>query len=403
MKLIKRKHYLEKIGLYLDKPIIKVLTGMRRVGKSTILQSLKKELLSKKIKQKNIIWINKESLEFDFIEDYNHLYKYVKTKLDGVKGKKYLFIDEIQEISNWEKAVASIFSEKMADIILTGSNAHILSSELATYISGRYVEIPIYPLTFSEFLLFSKDQNLSIEENFNYFLKNGGLPAVNVFISDDAVTNYLNSIINTVLLKDVIKRNNIRDVQLLERLVLYLMDNVGNVTTAKSISDYFKSQRVKVSVDTIQNYIKHLESAFLFYRVPRYDIKGKKYLEYFDKLFMGDIGLRNGFIGYKDKDISGILENIIFLEMKKRGYKITIGSLSGYEIDFIAEKQNDRIYIQVARSLEQEKTIQREFGNLEKISDNYKKIVLSMDKYFQKDYNGIKHKFLPDFLLEVDN
>lgn len=401
MMLIRRKNYLERIGLYLDKPIIKVITGMRRVGKSTILQSLKNELLSKKIKQKNIIWINKESLEFDFIKDYNHLYKYVKTNLADVKGNKYLFIDEIQEISNWEKAVASIFTEKMADIILTGSNAHILSSELATYISGRYVEIPIYPLTFSEFLLFSKNKQLTTEENFKYYLKYGGLPAVNIFVDEEAVDNYLNSIINTVLLKDVIKRNKIRDVELLERLVLYLMDNVGNITTAKSISDYFKSQKVKVSVDTIQNYIKYLESAFLFYRVPRYDIKGKKYLEYFDKLFMGDIGLRNGFIGYKDKDISGILENIVFLEMKKRGYKITIGTLGGYEIDFIAEKQNEKIYIQVARALEQEKTIQREFGNLEKITDNYKKIVLSMDKYFQKDYNGIEHKFLPEFLLEL--
>lgn len=396
-----RHHYLKKINMFLNKPVIKVLTGMRRVGKSTILLSLKNDLIKRGIDKKNIIWINKESLEFDFIKDSDSLYKYTKANFTSGGEKKYLFIDEIQEILNWEKAVISIFSENMADIIITGSNAHILSSELATYISGRYIEIPIYPLTFSEFLLFPRGNKGNIEDSFKKFLLFGGMPGIHLFNDDDAVYSYLNSIINTVLLKDVIRRNNIRDVQLLERLVFYLMDNCGNITTAKSISNYFKSQKVRVSVDTIQNYIHHLESAFLFYRIPRFDIKGKKYLEYFDKLYMGDIGLRNGFIGYKDKDISGILENIVLIEMKKRGYKISIGVLNGNEIDFIAEKQNERLYIQVTRNLEGDKTIKREFGNLERISDNYKKIVLSMDKFFQSDYNGIEHKYLPDYLLEA--
>jgi len=398
---IKRQNYLNKINLFLNKPVIKVLTGMRRVGKSTILQSVKNDLIKKGVNEKDIIWINKESLEFDFITDSDSLYKYVKANITSAKEKKYLFIDEIQEILSWEKAVISIFSENLADIIITGSNAHILSSELATYISGRYIEIPIYPLTFSEFLLFPRGDKGNIEDSFKKYLRFGGMPGIHLFYDDDAVYSYLNSIISTVLLKDVIKRNNIRDVQLLEKLVFYLMDNCGNITTAKSISNYFKSQKVRVSVDTIQNYIHHLESAFLFYRVPRFDIKGKKYLEYFNKLYMGDIGLRNGFIGYKDKDISGILENIVLLEMKERGYKNSIGVLNGNEIDFIAEKQNERLYIQVARNLEEERTIKREFGNLERISDNYKKIVLSMDKYFQSDYNGIEHKYLPDYLLET--
>lgn len=399
--IVKRDFYIKKIKLYLDKPVIKVLTGMRRVGKSTLLLTLKNELIKNNIDEKNIIWINKESLEFDFITDYKNLYQYVKSAFPSNKGKKYLFIDEIQEIVSWEKAVISIFTENIADIIITGSNAHLLSSELATFISGRYVEIPIYPLSFSEFLQFPGRDQISTEDNFKNFLLYGGLPGIHLFNESDAIYNYLNSIINTVLLKDVIRRNNIRDVQLLEKLVYYLMDNCGNITTAKSISNYFKSQKVRISVDTIQNYIHHLENAFLFQRVRRFDMKGKKHLEYFDKLYMGDIGLRNGFIGYKDKDISGILENIVLLEMKKRDYKISIGVLNGNEIDFIAEKKNEILYIQVCRNLEEDKTIKREFGNLEKIPDNYKKIVLSMDKYFPPDYNGIEHKFLPDFLLDM--
>ncbi len=397
--LIYRENYITTLKSYLDKPIIKVLTGMRRVGKSTILLMLRNELL-KNVGENNIIWINKESLEFEFINNYESLYKYIKSALQANANKKYVFIDEIQEIQNWEKAVVSVLAENLADIIITGSNANLLSSELATLISGRYIEIPVYPLTFSEYLLFSKDDNLSKEDNFNKFLRYGGLPGIHLFDEDSNITNYLNSIINTVLLKDVIKRNSIRDIQLLEKILYYLMDNCGNIITSKSISDYFKSQKVKISVDTVQNYIRFLESAFLFYRVSRYDIKGKKHLEYYDKLYLGDIGLRFGSIGYKDKDISGILENIVLLELKSRGYKVTIGALNANEIDFIAEKQNDRIYLQVCKNMIEEKTIQREFGNLHKIPDNYKKMVLSLDKYFPSNYDGIEHRFLPDFLLE---
>lgn len=215
-----------------------------------------------------------------------------------------------------------------------------------------------------------------------------------------AILDYLNSIINTLLLKDVVKRNNIRDVRLLEKIAQSLADNCGNITTAKSISDYFKSQKIKVSFDTVNNYISYLVSAFLFYRIQRFEIKGKKYLEFFDKIYLGDVGLRNGFIGYRDKDISGILENIVLLELKKRGFKVSVGVQNGFEIDFIAENQNGKIYFQVCRSLAEEQTIKREFGNLQKIDDNYKKIVLSLDKFFPKDYNGIEHQYLLDFLLQ---
>lgn len=397
--IIERKYYIDQIKLFLNKPVIKVLTGMRRVGKSTILMSLIEEL-KKTTDEKNIIWINKESLEFEFINNYKSLYDFVKSKFPKNKDKKYLFIDEVQEIEFWEKGVLSIFTENLSDIIITGSNAHLLSSEIATYISGRYVEIPVYPLTFSEFNLFPEKEKNNYEENFKQYLKYGGLPGIHLFENETAIYNYLNSIINTLLLNDVIKRNNIRDPQLLEKIVLYLADNCGNITTAKSISDFFKSQKIKISVEKVQNYIHFLEAAFLFIRTERFDIKGKKFLEYFDKIYLGDIGLRNGFIGYKDKDISGILENIVLLELKKRGYKVYVGVQNGFEIDFIAEKNNDKTYVQVCSSLEEEKTIKREFGNLLNIEDNYKKIVLSLNKFFPSDYNGIQHKYLIDFLLE---
>lgn len=397
--IIERKYYIDQIKLFLNKPVIKVLTGMRRVGKSTILMSLIEEL-KKTTDEKNIIWINKESLEFEFINNYKSLYDFVKSKFPKNKDKKYLFIDEVQEIEFWEKGVLSIFTENLSDIIITGSNAHLLSSEIATYISGRYVEIPVYPLTFSEFNLFPEKEKNNYEENFKQYLKYGGLPGIHLFENETAIYNYLNSIINTLLLNDVIKRNNIRDPQLLEKIVLYLADNCGNITTAKSISDFFKSQKIKISIEKVQNYIHFLEKAFLFIRTERFDIKGKKFLEYFDKIYLGDIGLRNGFIGYKDKDISGILENIVLLELKKRGYKVFVGVQNGFEIDFIAEKNNEKIYVQVCSSLEEEKTIKREFGNLINIEDNYKKIVLSLNKFFPSDYNGIQHKYLIDFLLE---
>ncbi len=398
--LVVREHYIKKIEQYLNKKVIKIITGMRRVGKSTILLTLKNELLERGAGEKDIVWINKESLEFSFIKDHEDLYRYVKQEFSSGDDNKYLFVDEVQEIKNWEKAIISIFSDNLADVIISGSNAHMLSSELATYLSGRYIEIEVYPLSFSEFLLFEEKRGISKEEKFQEYLRFGGLPGIFMFESDEPIYDYLNSIINTVILKDVVQKNNIRDVHLLERIILYLMDNCGNITSAKNISDFLKSQRTRVSVDTIQNYIYFLESAFLFHRVKRYDLKGKKILEYLDKLYMGDIGLRNGFLGYRDKDIAGILENIVFLEMKKRGYKVEIGALNGNEIDFVAEKKGERKYIQVCAGLSEDKTIKREFGNLEKISDNYDKLVLSMEKYFPSDHNGITHKFLPDFLLE---
>lgn len=387
---------------YIDKPIIKVLTGIRRSGKSTILKLLSEELLKAKVKKENIIFINLESLEYDFIKNYNDLYTYVKGLLKNGKGKKYILLDEIQEVDSWEKAVASFLADEDGDIVITGSNAHLLSSELATLLSGRYVELHVFPLSFSEFMDFRNvTDTKEIDDEFKLYLRYGGFPGIHsLLFEDEVILNYLNSILNTVLLKDVINRNKIRDAVLLEKLSNYLTDNCGNINSAKSIADYLKSQQIKVSTDTVINYLGFLEKAFMFHKVNRYDLKGKKWLEINNKFYLGDIGLRNGLIGYRENDISGVLENIVLLELLRRGYKVGIGKINDKEIDFIAEKQDEKMYIQVCYLLADEIVVEREFSNLEAIDDNYRKVVLSMDKFFPNDRNGIERLYIPDFLLE---
>lgn len=402
--MIKRDIYLSRLLKYIDKPVIKVLTGIRRCGKSSILKLLNSELLKNSTPEGNIVFINHESLEFGFIKNYDDLYNFVKGALKSKKGKKYIILDEVQEVEKWEKAVSSFLSDEIGDIVITGSNAHLLSSELATLLRGRYIEIPIYTLSFSEFLDFRqvKDKQ-NIDDEFKNYLRYGGFPGIHKMeFEDEMIVNYLNSIINTVILKDIIERNSIRDASLVEQIIKYLTDNCGNISSAKGISDYLNSQNVKVSADTVINYISYLEKAFMFHKVNRYDLKGKKWLEINNKFYSGDIGLRNGLIGYRENDISGVLENLIYLELIRRGYKVGTGVSSSGEVDFIAEKQNEKIYIQVTYLLASESTVKREFGSLEAISDNYKKIVLSLDKFYPEDRNGIQRQYIPDFLLDLD-
>jgi len=404
-----RERYLGAINAFIDQPVVKVLKGMRRVGKSVIMRLLIEQLINSGVPGANILYINKESLEFDALKDYRDLYRYTGEYFkDGAStasskaaaGRKYILIDEIQEIEGWERAVASFLADGLGDVVISGSNARLLSSELATLISGRYVEIPVYPLTFREFLTFRKDKAGSTEAEFKNYLRYGGLPGIHQLPSNDEVIfSYLNSILNTVLYKDVITRHKIRDASIFDKLVRYLFDNVGNITTAKKIADYFKSQRIRTSVDTVLNYINYVEESLLIDKVPRYDIKGRKLLEFFDKVFLNDIGLRHGLIGYRERDINGLLENIVFKELQARGYKMSIGVIDQMEIDFIAEKQGDRKYIQVCYSLGSEAAVEREFGNLEKIKDNYEKIVISMDRFFPAERNGIIHRYVIDFLL----
>ncbi len=404
MRLIERNSYTGKIVPYIDKPVIKIITGMRRVGKSKLLELLILHL-RKKHNDNKIIFLNMESLEYDFIKTYNDLYNYVKKEFRSSNKKNFLFIDEVQLINKWEKAVNSLFSEKVADIYITGSNAYLFSKELATHLSGRYIEIEVFPLTFSEFLDFRKatlKRNITdVESEFNLFLKYGGLPAIHNFeLNDEIIYEYLFNIYNTIILKDVVTRNNIRETANLFSITKFIFDNCGNITSGKAISDFLKSQKIRISVDTVLSYISHLINANLIKIVERYDITGKKYLENLAKYYMGDIGLRNGLIGFRDKDISGILENIVFLELKKRGFKVSIGKLNGKEVDFIAEKSSEKIFYQVAYLLNTKKTIDREFEPLEAIKDNYPKFVLTLDKFQKIDRNGIKQRNLFDFLLE---
>ncbi len=401
--MIERTSYLDKLKLYSGKPFIKVISGMRRAGKSILLRQYCEFLLKTGVDEQNILLINKESLEYDFIRNYQDLDSLIKQKSSEEPGLKHLLIDEIQEIDQWEKAINSFFSDGLYDITITGSNARMLSTELSTMLAGRYVEISVYPFSFKEFRQFRglAHPGENITESFKLYLRYGGLPGIHSLpLTDEAVFPYLNAIFNTALLKDVVIRNKIRDVAQLERITRFIFSNCGNITSAKKIADYLKSQQTRISMETVQNYLHFLSQAFMIHKVRRYDLKGKKLLEYSEKYYPADAGLRYGIIGYSDDDISGILENIVFIELLNRGYTVSVGQIGSLEIDFIAEKQEEKMYVQVAYLLNTEKAIEREFGNLERISDNFPKMVLSMDEYWSKSKQGITRKNIIDFLIE---
>ena len=403
--MIKRNLYLEEIKKYINKPIIKVITGMRRSGKSMILKLIQEELKNDGIDEKNIIYINFESLVFMDIKNFETLYKYIIEKTDNISGKIYILLDEIQEVKGWEKAINSFLVDLDVDIYITGSNANLLSSELATYIAGRYIEIKIYPLSFQEYIDFASENNkktpLSIDEYFYQYLNFGGLPGIHIFnYNKEEIYQYLADVYNSILLRDVIARNNIRDIELLERVVLYIMDNIGNTFSAKSISDFLKNQGRKLSIETIYNYLKALENAFIISKVQRYDIKGKNILETQEKYYLSDLGFRNAKLGYQSNDISSYLENIIFLELLRRKYKVNVGKKNNKEIDFIANLRDENLYLQVTYLLASPETIEREFFPLKAIKDNYPKMVLSMDNLPESNIEGIKRKRIIDFLLE---
>jgi len=403
--MIKRDLYLEEIKKYMNKPIIKVITGMRRSGKSMILKLIQEELEKMGIVKENIIYMNFESLVFIDIKDFEALYKHIIKKTFNKKGKIYILLDEIQEVKGWEKAINSFLVDLDVDIYITGSNANLLSSELATYIAGRYIEIKIYPLSFQEYIDFASENNkkisLSIDEYFYQYLNFGGLPGIHIFnYNKEEIYQYLADVYNSILLRDVIARNNIRDIELLERVVLYIMDNIGNTFSAKSISDFLKNQGRKLSIETIYNYLKALENAFIISKVQRYDIKGKNILETQEKYYLSDLGFRNAKLGYQSNDISSYLENIIFLELLRRKYKVNVGKENNKEIDFIANLRDENLYLQVTYLLASSETIEREFSPLKAIKDNYPKMVLSMDNLPESNIEGIKRKRIIDFLLE---
>lgn len=398
--MIKRKYMLDNIKSFIDKDIIKVLTGLRRSGKSVLLQQIRELLVERGVNPGNILFYNFEDLSYSHLLNAEALHGEIKSKVTGMNGKPYLFFDEIQEVSEWEKCVNSFRVSFNADIYVTGSNARLLSGELATLIAGRYVEIKVYPFSFSEFkelseMFFPTDAD---NEIFRKYLLLGGMPFLgNLQLDSQSSFQYLSDVFDSVILKDVIKRNKIRDIDLLGRIIHFVLANVGNTFSATSISRFFKSENRIVAPETILNYIKVCEEAFLFHKVLREDIIGKKILQVNEKYFVTDHGIREAVYGNNERDINLVLENIIFIEMLRRGYKINIGRINNEEIDFVCRKNNETIYIQVAYLLAAEETVKREFNILKKVPDNYPKFVLSMDRFdFSRD--GIKHFYIPDFL-----
>ena len=402
--MTKRELYIEKIKPFIDKDIIKVLTGIRRSGKSVMLKLIMEELKQNGIDEKQFININFENLINRELTTADKLHKYILKKAIEIKKKYYIFLDEIQEVKDWEKCINSlrVNEEYNFDIYITGSNAKLLSGELSTYLAGRYVEFVIYPFSFKEFLdtLKSIQQNISIREAFQKYIKFGGMPFLyNLVFEEEPSLQYLNDIYSSIILKDITQRNKIRDTDLLERVINYLIMNVGNNFSATSISKFFKSENRKVSVETILNYIKAAEEAFLIYKVSRDDLIGKKILNVNEKYYIADHGIREAIFESNQRDINQIFENIIYLELLRKGYNIRVGKVDNLEIDFVCTKGNEKLYIQVAYLLASHETIEREFSSLEKINDNYPKYVISMDE-FDMSRNGIRHINIIDFLMK---
>ncbi|MDY4077520.1 MAG: ATP-binding protein [Clostridium sp.] len=395
-----RDIYLNKLITFKDKPLIKVITGIRRCGKSTLLDLFEEYLLNNGIEKENIIHMNFEDLTYDEIKDYKDLNKYIKEKiLDN--DKKYIILDEIQQVSNWEKAINSFLVTLNCDIYITGSNAYLLSSEISTLLSGRYVEIKMLPLSFKEYLDFN-DYNTkeNLEEHFNDYLLYGGLPIVSYVHDKSAIRNILSGVFNTVIIKDVAKRNSIRDITLLENLIRYIAQNIGSPISSRNISNYLNSAGRKTSTETIDNYLKMLENAFIIYKANRFDIKGKMYLKTLEKYYVVDTGIRNELLSFKDGDYGHMLENLVYLELLRRGYDVSVGKIDNLEVDFIAQNYDEKIYYQVSASILDENTKKRELNPFDHIPDHYEKVILTMDRSPIKDFNGIKNINIIDFLLQ---
>ena len=402
----KRELSTKQLSSYIDKPMIKVITGIRRSGKSFLLQLIKEELISRKIDKNNIIYINYESLKFEKYREYSSLYNFVMSKIKNKNNRYYLLIDEIQEVNDWEKAIRSFTIDINCDIYITSSNANLLSGELATYLSGRYIEFQLLPLSFHEYINFYDipDEKDKIKEAFENFIKYGGFPGLMHMDSDEETQfKYIDGIYNTIILKDVIQRNNIRDPELLERILIFIMGNIGQLFSGKNISGYLTSQGRKTSTKTIYKFIKSLEDALIIHTAQRYDIKGKSILKRVNKIFISDLGLRHAILGYRDMDISQVLENIIYLELLRRNYKVFVGKKEKNEIDFIAIKNRNKIYIQVSYLLASEETIKREYEPLLNINDNFPKYVLSFDEIPHENKEGIKWMNIIDFLLDNES
>lgn len=387
--MIIRENYLSKIRPFIGKDIIKVLTGIRRSGKSVLLEQIRDEIHSP-----NTIFLNFEDLGNQYLCEYHVLHDYVCEKIGDSKEQFYLFFDEIQEVQGWEKTVNSLRVKFHADIYITGSNSRLLSGELATYIAGRYVSFVVYPFSYSEFKMVNGDYT------FDDYVRRGGMPFLSgIDFEPEISKNYLQDIFNSVVLKDIVKRNNIRDVDLLERIIAYALANIGRTFSATSISKFFKAENRAVAPETILNYLKACEDAYLLYRFKSQDINGKKVLKVNEKYYVADHGLREAVVGANLQNVEIILENIAGLELLRRGYKVCVGRVGAKEIDFVGEKQGDKLYVQVCYLMSDKSTIQREFGSLLEVRDNYPKIVLYREGTFRGNFEGIPAVRIEDWLL----
>lgn len=402
--MIKREMYMSRIRPFINTDLVKVMTGIRRCGKSVMLELIKEELLQLGVNKSQFISINFEDMSYAHLQTAKALNDDIIERANKIEGKVYLFFDEIQEVKDWEKCINSLRVSLDCDIYITGSNAKLLSGELATYLGGRYVEFVIYPFSFAEFVELYREiyPDEPINMIFQKYVVFGGMPYLsNIRFEKTASIQYLNDLFNSVQLKDIVKRNNIRDVDLLERISAYVMANVGNTFSATSISKFFKSEKRNVAPDTILNYIKYCCDAYLFYQVKREDLQGKQILASNEKYYIADHGIREAVFGGNMKDINLILENIVYMELLRRGYEVRVGRSGNKEIDFVCYKRDEKIYIQVTYLLASEETIQREFGVYDDIQDNFPKYVVSLDE-FDMSRDGIKHRNIRDFLLEKE-
>lgn len=399
--LIQRDLYMNRIRPFIGNELVKVITGIRRSGKSVMLQLIRRELSNQGVDDSHFIEYNFEDLRLSHLRTAEALYEELFARIAQIGGKAYLFLDEIQEVERWETCVNSLRATCDCDIYITGSNATLLSGELATYLAGRYVEFVIYPFSFEEFsqMYLSLFPDTDPRDLFLNYLSQGGMPYLgNLRFAEEPSRQYLKDVYNSVVLKDVVKRNNVRNVELLTKILAYLFMNMGSTFSAHSIAKYFKSENRTVAPETVMNYIQYCEDAFLLCKIPRYDLPGKKILTINEKYYVADHGLRDAVFSDNRKDIGLVLENIVCLEALRRGYRVTVGRAGVREIDFICEKDGEKVYIQVAYLLASEETVQREFGAFDSVRDHFPKYVVSLDDV-DMSQNGIHHKNMRDFLL----
>ena len=400
--MIERNEYLNVLKRFKDKELIKVITGIRRCGKSTLLEMYKDYLLANGITEDQIISINLEDLKYNFIEDYMSLYNYICNKLKSNR-KNYVFIDEVQKINEFQKTVDSLYIKKNVDLYITGSNANLLSSELATLLSGRYIEIKMLPLSFKEYKDAYKD--LNNDELYQKYISYGSLPYTTSLDTEDDVSMYLSSIYNDIIIKDVMARKKIQDETMLRSVANFVMDNIGNLVSTNNIANTMANDGRDINVRTVERYLEGFTESFFLYKISRYDIKGKQYLKTGEKYYVSDLGLRYFILGRKIGDYGHVLENIVYLELLRRGYNVFIGKIDEYKIDFVALNNDGRIYVQVAETLKgidenDTKILDRELRSLKKINDNYEKIILTSDKTPLANEDGIKIRNVFDWLLD---